>query len=79
MKRDRVPNTDTICDGGLNHLSRSARIALEYAADIIAQDHQTLNGKTCLFWALVGTATQHTKRVPPATVLPGEVTQKENT
>jgi hypothetical protein len=62
MRRQKVPNTDVLVDGGLSQLSRSSRIALEYAADTIARDHKTINGKTCLFWFLVGEVSKQIDR-----------------
>ncbi len=42
-------------------LSRSVKIAAEYLASCVQADHGTRNGKTALYWHLIGVALQHAK------------------
>lgn len=47
-------------------LSRSAKIAAEYLADCIQEDHGTRHGRTALYWNLIGVALQHANNKEPS-------------
>lgn len=50
---------ERVIDGGICCLSQSVRTALDYACHTIAKDHQLRNGKTALYWHLVGIVASH--------------------
>jgi hypothetical protein len=52
---------ERVVDGGVCRLSQSVRTALDYVCHTIAKDHQLRNGKTALYWHLVGIVAAHIK------------------
>lgn len=67
--------------GGYGPLSRSAVIALEYAAEAIARDHSVRAGKTALFWHLVSVAGKHigdAATAPAADVATGQTDNRKD-
>jgi hypothetical protein len=59
MQRISDKTKDVVVDGGLHVLSPSTRTAIEYLCHVMAKDHSLRNGKTALFWHLVGEVALH--------------------
>jgi hypothetical protein len=62
---------ERVIDGGVCRLSQSARTALDYACHSIAKDNRLRNGKTALYWHLVGIVASHIEDTDAATNLSG--------